>query len=176
MVPIDIKCIVPGCDGFVDTKRMCSVHYGRHLKGTDINRPIRARRSTAGQCALEGCDRIPCRRKKFCLLHAERHEPGSAPAIHNCYGYVTIRAKDRGTGRWIRVPQHRHVMSGVLGRPLEKGENVHHKNGIRDDNRPEDLELWVVGQPYGQRASDLLAWAEKLISSYGKEPDDLHYW
>lgn len=65
-----------------------------------------------------------------------------------------------------RVAEHTLVMSEHLGRPLLKNENVHHKNGIRDDNRLENLELWSTSQPYGQRAKDKLEWAYQIIKLY----------
>lgn len=64
-------------------------------------------------------------------------------------GYVVVKV----AGEWIA--EHRWVMERMLGRPLQRGENVHHRNGLRSDNRPENLELWAISQPYGQRFVDL---------------------
>lgn len=54
-------------------------------------------------------------------------------------------------------------MERVLGRSLRDGENVHHKNCDRLDNRPENLELWLTHQPQGQRVTDLVA---RVVNDY----------
>lgn len=66
------------------------------------------------------------------------------------------------------ILEHRRIMQDHLGRSLYEGENIHHKNGVRSDNRIENLELWISIQPSGQRPDDLLAWADEIIRRYRK--------
>jgi hypothetical protein len=63
---------------------------------------------------------------------------------------------------------HRVIMERLLGRPLSRSENVHHKNGVRNDNRPENLELWSTAQPCGQHVSDKLEHAREILNTYGE--------
>ena len=115
----------------------------------------------ATHCKTEDCDQPVKRNKRgHGMGRCEEHygltgihrSPGSRLKLRG--GYVQVKLDD---GRFLA--EHRWVTEQQLGRPLVRGENVHHKNGVRDDNRPENLELWYTPQPRGQRVEDLLRYA-----------------
>ena len=54
----------------------------------------------------------------------------------------------------------------MIGRKLFPEETVHHKNGQRADNRPENLELWSSRNPKGQRVNDKVQWALEIMKTY----------
>ncbi len=65
---------------------------------------------------------------------------GGRSVIRN--GYIEIFSPNHPNARGGKyVREHRLVMEKKLGRYLEQYEQVHHRNGIKDDNRIENLEL-----------------------------------
>lgn len=94
----------------------------------------------------------------------EKHPCWKGGRTKNKAGYVVINVSSSE-----RIFEHVLVMSEHLGRLLLKSETVHHKNGIRDDNRLENLELWSSSHPPGQRIEDKLQWAIEFIKTHKPE-------
>lgn len=84
------------------------------------------------------------------------------------HGYINVKISEDGEFK----QEHRLVMEEHLGRELTPMESVHHINGVRHDNRLENLELWASAHPYGQRVSQLIEYiaefhAEEMKKALG---------
>lgn len=119
----------------------------------------------SGVMAKGYCNRHYIRIKKYGSPHIN-HKP-EAKGYINRDGYREFynlpKAKGGQEGKSL---EHRLVMERILGRRLQSGESVHHKNGVRHDNRPENLELWITGQPKGQRVDDMVRSAMEVLRLY----------
>jgi hypothetical protein len=107
-------------------------------------------------CKVKGCDR-PAKARGFCpahykrvLIHGDplaelaiRRATGKGTVDHHGYRNVPVPQELRHlTGGSAWFAEHRLIMARHLGRPLASDEQVHHINGVRTDNRLENLELW----------------------------------
>lgn len=90
--------------------------------------------ATAGRFCSRDCLYAGNRREKSANWRGGRYVNGD--------GYVKVYEPDHpGADYMGYVAEHRLVMERVLGRPLSPGETVHHVNGRRADNGPENLQL-----------------------------------
>lgn len=160
------ECLVDWCEGKPYTKNYCNPHYMRLLKyGNPEASPIGRHYRHKG-CIVEGCERKHCA-LSYCNAHYRRLRRYGDPNItHN----KPTRTANEYVYRGSR-PEHRVVMEEHLSRRLLPIENVHHKNGVRGDNRIQNLELWSRSQPAGQRVTDKVEWAVELLQMYA--PDRL---
>jgi hypothetical protein len=84
---------------------------------------------------------------RFCKGHGLKGKRGSdVPSwkggrYENSAGYIYAFTPDHpAASKYGYVLEHRLVVERTLGRYLTRGESVHHINGIKDDNRPENLQ------------------------------------
>jgi hypothetical protein len=97
----------------------------------------------------------------------KKRKNGEGTIDSSGYKTISVKGHPNAMDEKGRIREHIFIMSNQLGRPLKKGESVHHKNGIRDDNRIENLELWSRSQPPGQRVEDKINWCIEFLISYG---------
>lgn len=169
-------CETPSCERPIHNKRLALCKRCYSYKWA-----IEREASDAPKCTVEDCQSV-ARVKGLCFIHYKRARrnggnpldapgrgsPGKRRGIRSMKGeYITnsgyrrIRTPD---GRWI--DEHRHAMEIKLDRELLPSENVHHIDGSKLNNEPENLELWIKPQPSGVRVEDAVAWAREILRRY----------
>jgi hypothetical protein len=80
------------------------------------------------------------KRKRRESYHGEKVYQWNGGIGHHSEGYIFQAVKDHPfRDRRGYILQHRLVIESCLGRYLKKSEQCHHLNGVRSDNRPENL-------------------------------------
>lgn len=166
------KCRIEGCDRPYRCTGYCGLHYSRYRTHGHHDLPERL----APETTCPSCGERKDYRAQYCQPCWGKSRRGvyrGSGRYTNQQGYVVVSGQWEHPNQSSRgaVYEHVLVMAEHLGRGLVKGENVHHINGVRDDNRLENLELWSASQPPGQRIADKVEWAKELLSLY--EPEAL---
>jgi len=160
----DPTCSVNGCTSRGNVRGLCLTHYDarRRRKNPDMY-------PAANSCAVEWCYEMPDSRGAgvYCRHHLAHQVSKTIDPNHD-----ETKPVDQSWNKYRSrggMSEHRYVMEQHLGRPLLPHENVHHVNGMRWDNRIENLELWSTSQPSGQRVVDKVAFALEILRTYAPE-------
>src|SRR3989338_2881945 len=146
------------------------VKCGRIYKVSSRHKACPKCRKLADKHPCPLCGNPKQRKSKTCFacFRQSKQFPYSKKKHIDKSGYIYVYFKTHPyADREGRIFEHRLIMEKKLGRYLYPFENVHHINGMRADNRIENLELWINKQPTGSRAEDVVKWAREILEVYG---------
>jgi hypothetical protein len=157
-------CTVVGCFNRPKAGGLCHGHWQRQQKGQDVSTVLALPRGQAPSmvvCCVPGCD-ARASSHGMCHRHAQKRSrglideagsslrdplPGGKKHVDGPVrapgGYLLVvgPAGYQGRTKDGRVLEHRLVVEQQIGRLLYEWEIVHHINGVRTDNRPENLQV-----------------------------------
>lgn len=112
---------------------------------------------TAQGCPSRFSSCTKCGTRMWATTARSQAKSGRPVRCRRCNGYNSRKGVSRAGYAYANGGLvHRQIMSQHLGRPLLKVESVHHLNGVRTDNRLENLELRCGPHGRGQNIEDLI--------------------
>lgn len=148
-MPVRQICSVPACGGISFCRGFCRGHYDDLLHSGKIKRLLRPHYNGT-VCPVLGCEK-KCEDMGMCGKHAQRvrrhGNPNYIPS--ELVRSALIREAQPRLGKCKPTTykklfgrhEHRHVAEIKIGRPLQSGEIVHHVDGNRHNNSPDNLEV-----------------------------------
>lgn len=159
------------CDRYVYGRQVCGLHYDHLIK--------ESKKAAGLECSETDCGRV-LYLGGLCAGHYSQVKKGRELKPIRVSGVWSEWATDKSGYKYRRRTvstgvrehqfQHRLVMEEHLGRKLKPEESVHHRNGIRSDNRLANLEYWPSKHLKGQRAQDLVRFALEILDELGNDP------